>query len=103
LAGGRLARETPLERPSFLVAEVVAGTLLGVAQQAVGGDQAVEALAVPGFLVVGVVALREVPEDAVDRVRVGVGADLEGRQPRLGGESGRLSRGPVKTGASADP
>ena len=60
-----------------IVAHVEGGALLGVAQDVIRLGDLAEARRVAGFLVIGMEALRQQTVDPVDRVRIGVRADLQ--------------------------
>jgi hypothetical protein len=57
---------------------IVGGAQLRFAQVAIGVGQVAKVFRVAGFLIVGMIALRQNAINAMDGVRIGVGADLEG-------------------------
>ena len=61
----------------LLVADVVLGALLGIAENRIGLVYLAEAAGVPRLRVVGMKALGQQPVHPVDHVGVGVWADLQ--------------------------
>jgi hypothetical protein len=72
-----LLGEAPLLRPQVLIVDVVGGPLLRIAEDAIRLDQHPELLDVSRAPVVGMHPLGQVAEHTLDRVGVGVGADLQ--------------------------
>ena len=60
-----------------MIADVIAGAALGIAQNGIRFVNTVKALGTAGFAVIGVEALREQPIDPVNRVGFGVGTNLQ--------------------------
>ena len=74
---GAARHQPPAVLPLLVIADVVAGPALRVAEDRECLVHLVKLVGVAGLGVVGMIALRQEPVDAVDRVRFGVDADLQ--------------------------